>query len=244
MKLMLVGSNQALVERVHKRFGAHGVDVIRYSHPIKAMDNIEEVQPNVILFSSSDFPRHWKTFLTFLRGQLYRDRCVFVLLTPECFSEDEAVKALHLGANGLVSDTLADEKELTRLHDLIARYQDLREARSAPRFRPAEHDRVELIATHPKTLQLILGTVRDISVTGLAFIPDLPATVAGLNPGTMLPHGCLRVGDQIFIASLTVLRHDDALTLLFDNLPVSNASAIERYFAQSSERELRAAKRS
>jgi len=242
MKLMLVGSNLELVERVHKRFGAQGVDVIRYSHPIKAMDNIEEVQPNVILFSSSDFPRHWKTFLTFLRGQLYRDRCVFVLLTPEGFSEDEAVKALHLGANGLFSETLAEEKEMMRLHDLIARYQDLHEARSTPRFRPGEHDRVELIATHPKTLQLILGTVRDISVTGLAFIPDLPATVAGLTPGAMLPHGCLRVGDEIFITSLTVLRHDEALTLLFDNLPASSAAAIEHYFTQSTSRELHAVK--
>ncbi len=230
MKLMLVGSSQELVERVHKRFGSQGLDVIRYSHPIKAMDNLSEVQPSVVLFSASDFPRHWKPFLTFLRGELYRDRCVFILLTAPEFSEDDAMKAQHLGANGLISEALADERELARLHDIIARYQDLRDSRSATRYRPTPEDRIEFIATHPRTLQLIFGTVRDLSISGLAFIPDIPAGTAGLDPGSTLPTAALRIGDRIILTSVTVLRHDDALILLFDHLTPHETELIEAYF--------------
>ena len=232
MKLLLVGSSRELVKRVHTRFGSQGVDVIRYSHPIKAMDNLEEVQPSVVLFSSSDFPRHWKPFLTFLRGELYRDRCVFILLIPPEFSEDDALKAQHLGANGLISEALADESELARLHDIIARYQDLRDTRSATRYRPTPQDRVAFLATHPRTRQLIFGTVRDLSVSGLAFIPDIPAGTAGLDPGSTIPTAALRIGDDIILTSVTVLRHDDALILLFDHLSARESALLEEYFEQ------------
>jgi len=208
------------------------------------MDNLEEVQPNVVLFSSADFPRHWKTFLTFLRGQLYRDRCVFVLLTPPEFSEDNAIKAQHLGTNALVNESLSDEDDLVRLRDVIARYQDLREARAAPRYRPGEHDRVEFLVTHPKSLQLIFGTVRDISIGGLAFIPDVPAAAADLQPGSMIPNACLRVGEHLITTTVTVVRREETLTLMFDHLSSQHVEHIEHYFEGSTQRRLKAAGRS
>ena len=238
MKLLLVGSNRDTAERIHKRFGAQGVDVIHYTHPIKAMDNLEEVKPEVVLFAAGDFPRHWKTFLTFLRGQLYRDRCVFVLLTPPGFSEDDAIKAHHLGANGLINDSLTVEEDLVRLQDVIARYRDLRESRSARRHKPGEHDRVEFLATHPKTLQLIFGTVRDISAGGLAFIPQVPAGVTGLQPGTMIPSATLRIGETILTLTVTVVRHEETLSLMFDPLRATHADLIEQYFGDTAERRL------
>jgi len=31
------------------------------------MDNISEIQPELVLFSAEDYPRHWKIFLKVLR---------------------------------------------------------------------------------------------------------------------------------------------------------------------------------
>ncbi|MDR1588437.1 MAG: hypothetical protein LBS57_13370, partial [Treponema sp.] len=35
------------------------IEIIHYSQALKAMDNIEEINPDAIIISACDFPRHW-----------------------------------------------------------------------------------------------------------------------------------------------------------------------------------------
>jgi len=86
MKLLLVAANDELKRALSFHLRPIGVEVIQYVHPIKAMDNIEEIEPDVVLFSSSDFPRHWKPFLKLLRGNKARNESMFILLRGGDFS--------------------------------------------------------------------------------------------------------------------------------------------------------------
>jgi hypothetical protein len=42
-------------------------DCIRYSSPLKALDNIDEITPDKIIINTIDFPRQWKVIAAFLR---------------------------------------------------------------------------------------------------------------------------------------------------------------------------------
>ena len=65
MKILLVSERDELRDHIRRNFMPRGAEIIQYYNPIKAMDNLDEVDPEVVLFSAQDFPRHWKPFLCY-----------------------------------------------------------------------------------------------------------------------------------------------------------------------------------
>ncbi|TVQ41043.1 MAG: PilZ domain-containing protein [Spirochaetaceae bacterium] len=238
MKVLLVSERQDLRGQLDHHFNPLGLEVIQYWNPIKAMDNIDEIDPDVVLFSARDFPRHWKPFLTFLRNHRTRDATVFVLLRPPDFAFEEASKAQHLGVNGLADDALADRQDINRLRDLIVRYKELREQRHNKRYVPQPEDRIEFIFSHPRTLQFVTGRIEDISASGLRFKAHRAQAVTEIESGELLRHCSLRLGDSILNLEAEVVRNDDALSLRFRDSSGNVQESIEWYLGQHSKREL------
>ncbi|MFP4010417.1 MAG: PilZ domain-containing protein [Spirochaetaceae bacterium] len=218
MKLLLITESEELRDRVAHEFRPHQVEIIRYFSPLKGMDNLDEIAPDVVLFSAEDFPRHWKTFLTFLRNSYARDRMVFVLLTGRDFDAEEASKAQHLGVNAVVDSSFESKQELNRLRDIITRYKRLSENRNTYRHTPDQFDRVGFLFSHPVHLRLIAGTVEDISSTGLRFVPYRPELVQDLRTGGTLKSCSLRIGEEIVSLDCTVMRNTDSLGLGFEEI--------------------------
>src|SRR6056297_1331296 len=142
MKILLVSERDELKGYIRRNFMPRGAEIIQYYNPIKAMDNLDEIDPDVVLFSAQDFPRHWKPFLIFLRDSRAREQCVFVVLTGGEFDHEEADKAQALQVNGIVDERLQDRRELARLKDLVNRYRDIGDARGERRLVPTQTDRV------------------------------------------------------------------------------------------------------
>ena len=215
-----------------------GAEIIQYYNPIKAMDNLDEVAPDVVLFSARDFPRHWKPFLIFLRDSRARERCVFVILTGDGFDHEEADKAQALQVNGIVHEQLQDRNELSRLKELVNRYRDIGDARTEKRLVPTQIDNVGFLFTHPQRMELVFGRVEDISAAGISFVPADRRTTMDIQAGALVPTCSLRVGDDVLAFAAGIVRNERTMSMMFNNLTDGQRAMIRAYVDGHAEREL------
>jgi hypothetical protein len=238
MKILLVSERDELRTHIKHNFIPRGAEIIQYYNPIKAMDNLEELDPEVVLFSARDFPRHWKPFLVFLRDTFTREQCVFVLLTGKDFDHQEADKAQALAVNGIVEEQLRDRRSMEQLKELVNRYRDIGDARGEKRLVPSEVDDVRFVFTHPTTMEMVFGHVEDVSATGIALVPFDRHKVMNLAVGSDLSACSLRVGGNTVSISARIVRNERALSLAFGELTEGQRALIRTYVASHPQREL------
>ena len=238
MRILLVCERDEIKTTIRRNFMPRGAEIIQYYNPIKAMDNLDEVDPDVVLFSAQDFPRHWKPFLIFLRNSKAREQCVFVLLRGGEFSADEADKAQALEVNGIMWEHLEDRHELARLKELVARYRDIGDARREKRLLPTAIDRVGFVFTHPERLDLVYGEVEDLSAAGVSFVATDRRSVMDLNVGDSIAVCSLRIGDHLLSFPAGVVRNERSLSLAFDELTGAHQSMIRSYVDAHAQRQL------
>ncbi len=75
MKALLVVEDDAIADAVRYYLQPLGLDVIRYRDPLKALDNLDEINPDAVIMSARDFPRHWKTIVVNLRATRPKSAC-------------------------------------------------------------------------------------------------------------------------------------------------------------------------
>ncbi len=241
MKILIVAERENLVSQINLHFRPHGSEVIHYRSPIKAMDNIDEVDPDLTLFSAQDFPRHWKTFLSFLRNNRSKEESVYILLKGDDFPFEEAAKAHALGANGIVHENLAERRELDRLKRLVERYKSLAEGRKSKRLVPDENDNICFVFTSPVDFKIVTGEVIDISADGLSFHADNDDNAKKLEVGSSLPGCSLRIGDEILSPDCTIVKKDHYLHIQFSQIPEQSKAILADYLEAHTIREIKKA---
>lgn len=228
MKTVLVIEDQATKERISHHLSPLGFDFIHYLNPVKALDNIDEINPDLVIFSAEDFPRHWKPFIRLLRAERTKEDAVFILLTGDNFSTEEASKATVLEVNGMVDNRLEDE-EIQHLQDIFARYNVLSEPRSDRRYPGSWAEGVDFAFTHPKTFALVTGRITDISLGGLNFLPDMPQSTSDIMEGEEL-HGCsLSLEDKVYTIEAKVTRNNRKIALQFMEISSECHAALMEY---------------
>ncbi len=239
MKILLIVENDITKETLEIHLRPRGFEFITYRNPIKAMDNIEEIDPDIVLFSAEDFPRHWKPFLKLLREIKTKEETVFILLIGEIFPIEEAAKATHLGVNGIIGEDFKDKRKMLHIEGLLSRYKMLKDNRAEKRYIPDPYDEIEFLLSHPRNLKLITGEVSDISTSGARFLPDSPHLTTDLQPGAEVPYCSLRVGDKIISLTCTVVRNNQLLALKFIDISDDNKQIIQDYIDSRPGRELK-----
>jgi hypothetical protein len=238
MKILLVAEKESTRESLLLHLTPRGFDLIHYKNPIKAMDNIDEIAPDVVFFSAEDFPRHWKPFLKLLRASFNKENATFVLLKGELFPFDEAAKAKHLEVTGIIRENLEDRKEYSRLEELLAHYTSLKEVRSESRYIPESSDQLEFIFTHPNDNSIITGSVFDLSPNGAAFEPDELDKTKNIAVGTEIHRCSLKIEGEYLDFSSKVIRNEGRIALQFLTLDEGEFETIENFIGRKSEREL------
>lgn len=238
MIAVTVIDNDGVREKLEKHLHPVGIDFVHYTNPLKAMDNLVEISPALVFFSAQDFPRHWKSYISMLRGLKPYDNSVFVLLTGSEFSIDEVTKATSLDVAGIFSEVL-NSSELELVLELLKRYNLVMDHRMNRRYSPKEFDTIKLILTHPKTMKFVFGVVQDLDAQGIAFHPDeLPSTVDLIN-GDRIPVASLLLEDDVLFPSLQVTRNNKILALKFDGLSDKDNTTIREFIEHYSQRALR-----
>jgi len=240
MKALLVVEDDKIAEIARFYLRPLGFEAVRYRNPLKALDNLDEIEPNAIVVSARDFPRHWKVIAQVARTMWSKDKCVIVLLKGDLFPFEEAAKAAHIGVNGVVRDDLDDRHEQTRFQHLLKRYVTVDESRSAERVAPSPWDRLDFMFAHPLTFSPVAGRLETVSPAGISFIPDSPALVADLEPGRTIEDCSLRVGDRILSLSCLVVRSDRLLGLEIASMDEGDREYLGEYLAACPEREMQA----
>ena len=194
MKMLLVAARDTFANVLGYHLTPLGFTLEHVEDPLGAIAKLDDIDPQAVLFSAGDFPRHWKPALQVAREHHTREELIFVLITPADFEMEEAAKAAHLGANGIVGADLADKKELYRLEELFRRYRPVDDKRSVTRVVPGAEDALVFAFTHPARRSLVAGKIREISIQGASFKPAPGSVVSDLEAGCRVPACSLMTG--------------------------------------------------
>jgi DNA-binding NarL/FixJ family response regulator len=215
MKLLLITAREENRNLIFNHFEKLGYDFISYDNPLKAMDNLQEITPDVVLFNAEDFPRHWKPFLQVLRQLFPRDKSVFVILKGESFNSDEALKAGSLSVNGVISESFDSDEEKMQLESILSRYIVHNDLRGPRRYKKGIYENVEFLFNHPVNFTMLTGCVSDLSFDGIRFNPDCPQLTADIKEGTNIPACSIRFGDFICSVGVRVVRNNKSISFRF-----------------------------
>ena len=97
MKALVISDRQEIIDFVTPLLKDKGFDLIHYRWIIKALDNIEEIQPDVIVLSAMEYPRHWKTLAGFVQSGIGGNDVKMYLYDTTPLSTEDAEKAGDLG---------------------------------------------------------------------------------------------------------------------------------------------------
>ena len=240
MKLLVVAQRKDLKDLITYHLNPIGFEILYYSDPVKVVDSIDEIQPDMLLFNAVDFPRHWKPVLKLLRERLSKEQAVFVVLAKNPPFE-EAAKATYLGANGIIDANLPEKQQMQRLEELYRRYGSLKDKRRFQRLIPTRTDNLKLVFSHPRTLAIITGSLVEISIKGASFFPDDASLTADLRRNDPLQHCTLSVDNDPISVNARVTRNEETIGLQFKSFETGGHHKLFHYIQNRSQRELQTA---
>lgn len=213
MILMLIKGDGPLRWELDKLLKSYGINTVHYSNPIKAMDNMGETDPRIILYSLRDFPRHWKIMLKFLREDQERDKTVFLLLAEEKPSLEEANKALFLGVNGILNYSGRPAELAKSIREIFLRYGSLDFAAGRVALHGTPESPLGFAFRHPRRKNLITGILVTLEETWATFKPHFRHETADLEDGDEILQGSLRVGTSLLSLNAKIVRNTGQLHL-------------------------------
>lgn len=147
MKALLVAESEDTLNLYRSFFESLGYDTVCYRWLLKALDNVDEIMPQVIFMNAVDYPRHWKILVQYIRSGLCKSFPV-VLLAAQDISNDDLKKAeyleVHCIRNSIESSETKNEIS-SLLNPPIADYTDeafsalVREAQNAASAAASEY---------------------------------------------------------------------------------------------------------
>ncbi|MFZ4616883.1 MAG: hypothetical protein ACOYM2_11900 [Rectinemataceae bacterium] len=220
-----------------------GYESVRYRSALKALDNLEEINPEAIVASAADFPRHWKVIVSVVRASRSRHECVIVLLKGDAFDIGDADKATHLGVNGMISERLSDPAEQTRFFKLLQRYSIVEDIRESERHPASDWDRFTFLCMNPETGRIMGGKVLTVSTGGISIHPAEGSSFTDLRIGTILSDCSLRVGERIIDLNCELLRSGPTVGFSIQAMAGSAREHLDEYLSSGIQREIDAASR-
>ena len=116
MKALLISGSDEILNSYAAFFKKAGYDTVCYRWLLKAMDNLEEIEPLVVFIDGFGYPRHWKTLAQYIKTSF--KNAPLVLLAAD-LSEEEMKKADCLDVHcirGSIDDEQTRRNILSLLH--------------------------------------------------------------------------------------------------------------------------------
>jgi hypothetical protein len=239
MKMILVSRGAEFAAALGYHLKPLGFTLEHHTDPVQVIEQLEEYNPQAILFDAGDFPRHWKPLLMLARDRKPREELIFLLIAPPDMEIEEVEKAAHLGVNGILGQNLADKHELYRLEEIVRRYYTLADKRNFTRLVPSAMDELGFAFTHPNRLALVTGRVREISIQGSSFRPARPSAVEDLPVGSEIRNCSLKIENQIVSVDCKLTRNREELGFQFLTFQEGGHHALLKYIQARAQRDLK-----
>jgi len=165
MKALIISEDQQVCDSLNTVLVKAGYDTIIYKWLLKALDNIEEIRPNCIVVSSSEYPRHWKTLVQFVKSGIGGDDVAIYLYEPKPLSKEDEEKARILGITDYF--TSLEAEVLQKIFCKLEPEAEVSEAVPAPAPADIEEDLPAVtntghfMFTHPVNGKFIAGKFFD-----------------------------------------------------------------------------------
>jgi len=215
MTILIIANDKALKARFRKYFGHIGYSVIQYMNPLKAMDNLDEISPDVLVCNASDYPRHWKIVVKQIRENKNRNDVVAILLIASDFDSNEANKAATLGVNILFPDTIETIEDFENLNYKISRYKSPPGLFKKSSWFPREENPILFAFSHPGDLRMIAGHFIELSSKGGVFRPNEPGEIADLEIGTVIGACSMKMNSLLMSLQVRVTDNSGTLSMEF-----------------------------
>ena len=115
MKAVIIAESQNIIDEFSQYYKSNGFDVIVYRWLMKAMDNIEEIDPDLIFINAEEYPRHWKILCQYVAGINKFPK--IVLYSSRNFKDEENEKAKLLNIDSVINSS-EDLQEVCTLEEL------------------------------------------------------------------------------------------------------------------------------
>jgi hypothetical protein len=208
------------------------IELIHYSQVLKAMDNIDEVDPEAIIISARDFPRHWKTVVQFVRQERSRKSCPIIVMHGNAFTEEDAAKASFIGVNGIVPESLPPPEKANRILRILTRYLGTSGHREQHHSRTEDGQRTGLCFVNPVNKIIINAVVKTLSDTGLSFEADDPQLLANLERNAEITECSLSLGDTIIAPRCRLLHKTPVAALAFTFMTKAEHTALKDHLSR------------
>ena len=234
MKLVLTLASPDIYKKIDDYAASLGFDTLWYQHILKAMYNLDEVAPNGVVVSAADFPRHWKTFVSFLRISRPASVCPVILLYGDRWTQSDEDKAKFLDVNCLLSEKKIEVKLPECFSSLFRGFLSPEKWLGSSVLSSFNHKKLGLIVTNPFSGALISGKINKISQIGLVFTADHPNLFNNIDVNTNL-HGCsLRAGGTILQPVCKIIDKNGDISLEFVDFPDKEKKALCKFLEAAS----------
>jgi len=205
MKVLLIAEEDKTIDALVPVIKKSGAEIITYRWLLKALDNVEEIAPDMVVISTAEYPRHWKTFVQFTKSGIGGVVPKVILYNSRPMSDDEKSKARSLGVFGMFNSL--DEKGLEELEAYISgkNEQTFGYVSNGTKF--------EFVFTNPKNESLITGSVKSVQDNRIEFTSDIPDLIKNLNPGDSIANATFGENKAYRYVSAKVLSNGKFLEL-------------------------------
>ena len=229
MKALLVADNGLVIDNVSTVLKTAGYDIITYHALLKALDNIEEISPHLIVISTREYPRHWKTLAQYATVPMGSYTPQVILYTGGEFSKEEQDKAAALHVRGFFKSVDVDGLDELRL--ILSQENDIFSGdltAAPPELKPIEipDDFAKAHAHDEKMLKEFVN--EEISHPGVSLE----------KIGLEIENEVVRASSPIEAAAVTdeeLEESDDRLEELDDIVPLDEESVSEAFTKQEEE---------
>lgn len=109
-KVLLICDNDTTIQKFKSFCEAEKGFLVVYHLPLKALDNILEIMPDILAIDATDFPRHWKLIFQCLNLEFSELKIKKILVVNQNFPKDEIKKAEFLQTDLLLNQNLQNLK--------------------------------------------------------------------------------------------------------------------------------------
>jgi len=165
MKTLIISDDAQFTKTIDSFFTRKGHSTIIYKWLIKAMDNLEEIKPDILIISADEYPRHWKSLVQFMKRGITGKEHKIYLYKKEKIEGEEELKIQKLNI-AKVFDNLDSITLNTTFAECFPKTQQAENIENKETTSETENS---LIITNPGTHNFVYGKYSFINEKAIKF---------------------------------------------------------------------------
>lgn len=203
MKLLFLG-NEIYNNRYKSLYKSIGVETMHYKNPLKAIDNLTEIEPDILFFKKQDYPRLWKIVLSGLR-ELFDDKKTIFILEGEL--DKKETKAFNYLKGSLILDARSDAVSLVK-----AKIQERFKPELASEIYYPDGNEICLGFVKPDDYSFITGQITMMSSKKFIFVSENDEDITSIVQDTIINEASISRGDEVVSVNFRIININKKLT--------------------------------